>query len=269
MQFEDIGQPRWLPAIDRWVQRLGLGRSLMLLTLIGWLASVACSLLSIRLLGQGSYLIAVIVASACSLGLSLLFGYLLLSVVRYQHSTQAQLARRANQDGLTGVYTQRYFLDLAEREFARAQRYDMDCALLLLDVDRFQQINDRHGHLCGDRLLCELAEVCQETVRQADVLARYGGAEFIVFLPHTDPLGALDVAERLRERSAALGFEWLGKPVPFSISVGVASLRAGHLVLEELIADAESALRSAKSQGRNCVRAGDGGLADRSSFARR
>ncbi len=268
-QFDEIDQPVWLPTLDHWAQRLGLLRSLLLLTLVGWLGALLCSWLAIRVLGQGSFLIAAIIASACSISLSLLFGYLLLGLVRYQHSTQARLARRAHQDGLTGAYNRRYFFDLAERELARAQRYEMSCALLLLDVDHFKQVNERCGPICGDQLLCEICDACTETLRQGDVLARVGGEAFAVFLPHTDPLGALDVAERLRERIAKLGFHWRGQPVPVSVSIGVASLRNEHLSLEQLLNDADRALANAKSQGRNCVRAGDGGIGGRSSFVSR
>lgn len=268
MQFDDIDQPRWLPAIDRWVQRLGLARSLLLLCAVGWAAALLCSWLAILVIGRGDFLIAAVIASACSLGLSALFGYSLLSLVRYQHGIQAQLARRAHQDGLTGSYNRHYFLELAERELARAQRYEMSCALLLMDVDHFGRINDRFGHLCGDQLLCEIATVSQEALRQGDVLARFGGEEFVIFLPHTDPLGALDVAERLRERITGLGFSWEGRLVPLSVSVGVASLRADHSTLEQLIDDAATALHCAKTEGRNRVRAGDGGLCGRSTVAK-
>lgn len=251
--------------LDRWVQRLGFARALSLLTLVGWLFALLCSMLAIRIIGQGSYLIAAAIASVCSIGLSLLFGALLLSLVRHQHGTQAQLARRLHQDALTGVYNKRYFHDLAERELARAQRYEMSCALLLMDIDHFKRINDRFGHLCGDHLLCEIAGLSEETLRQGDVLAREGGEEFAILLPHTDPLGALDVAERLRQGVAELGFRWMDKPVPVSVSIGVAALRCEHQSLEHFLADAEAALRSAKSDGRNCVRAGDGGIGGRAA----
>ncbi|WP_397532613.1 GGDEF domain-containing protein [Roseateles sp.] len=268
-QFDDIDQPAWLPTLDHWLQRLGLLRSVLLLALFGWLSALLCSWLVIRVIGQGNFLIAATIASACSIGLSLSFGYLLLRLVRYQQSMQARLARRAHQDGLTGAYNRRYFNDLAERELARAQRYEMSCALLLLDVDHFKQVNERCGPICGDQLLCEISEACAETLRQGDVLARFGGEEFAVFLPHTDPLGALDVAERLRARIAGLGFHWRGQAVPISISVGVAALRSEHLTLAQLVNDADRALANAKSQGRNCVRAGDGGVGGRSSFVSR
>ena len=264
---DPFAPPHWLPVLDRWVQRLGFARSLLLLTAVGWVAALLCAVLAIRIVGQGSYLIAAGTASACSIGLSLLFGTLLLSLVRYQHGTQAQLARRLHQDALTGVYNKRYFHDLAERELARAQRYEMSCALLLMDIDHFKRINDRFGPLCGDHLLCEIAAVSQETLRQGDVLAREGGEEFAILLPHTDPLGALDVAERLRQGVAELGFRWLDKPVAVSVSIGVASLRSEHQSLEQFVADAEAALRSAKNDGRNCVRAGDGGLGGRKTPA--
>jgi len=144
---------------------------------------------------------------------------------------------------------------------ALARRYETACALVLIDVDRFKRVTDCFGRGCGDILLQRIAEASSETLREADVLARFSGKEFILFLPHTDPLGALDVAERIRERVLALDHGWNGHDVPISVSLGVAALSRDHLSLDHLIHDAEAALAAAKSAGRNCVRAGEGLLA--------
>ncbi|HEX2012669.1 MAG TPA: GGDEF domain-containing protein, partial [Roseateles sp.] len=202
-------------------------------------------------------------------GLVALFGYLLLSLLRHLDRTQRHLHRQAQLDALTGAYNRRHFLELAEREWSRAKRYEMPCALLLLDVDHFRLVNEQHGQPCGDQLLRRIAEAALETLRQADMLARFGGEEFIVFLPHTDPLGALDVAERIRERVEALGFQWNGRDVPVSASLGVAALHDHHITLDQLISDADDALHQAKSAGRNCVRASAGLLPGRSGVLNR
>ncbi len=160
----------------------------------------------------------------------------------------------ATRDELTGVFNRRQFLVLAEREWARCRRYDMGAAMVMFDVDHFKRVNDQHGHLAGDLMLREIARAAAQTLRHADFLGRFGGEEFIVFLPHTDALGALDVAERIRERVAAIQLEWRGQQVSTTVSLGVATLGISHDTVGALIADADRALYTAKDAGRNCVR---------------
>jgi len=178
-------------------------------------------------------------------------------LMRMLHDLEAarvQLDVLATRDELTGVYNRRQFLVLADREWARCRRYDMGAAMLMLDVDHFKRVNDLHGHLAGDLMLREIARAIADTLRHADFLGRFGGEEFIVFLPHTDTLGALDVAERIRERVAKIALEWRGERVTTTLSVGVGTLSSEHDTVGALIADADRALYTAKNAGRNCVR---------------
>jgi diguanylate cyclase len=169
-------------------------------------------------------------------------------------AARVQLDVLATRDELTGIYNRRQFLVLADREWARCRRYDMGAAMVMLDVDHFKRVNDLHGHLAGDLMLREIARAAAETLRHADFLGRFGGEEFIVFLPHTDVLGALDVAERIRERVAAIKLEWRGQQIATTVSLGVATLGISHDTVGALIADADRALYTAKDAGRNCVR---------------
>jgi diguanylate cyclase (GGDEF)-like protein len=171
----------------------------------------------------------------------------------------AEAARRqldvlATRDDLTGALNRRQFLVLADREWARCRRYEMAAALLMFDVDHFKRVNDLHGHLAGDLMLREMAQAVARTLRQADLFGRFGGEEFIAFLPHTDTLGALDAAERIREAVARLALEWRGQEIRTTVSVGVVPLEPDHESLGALIADADLALYAAKEAGRNCVR---------------
>lgn len=181
--------------------------------------------------------------------------WLALRLVFDLDEAQRTIEEQACRDPLTGVYNRRHFLTVVEREWARARRYGTHGALLLVDVDHFKRVNDGQGHLCGDALLREIARVSNESLRQADVLARFGGEEFIVFLPSTDPLGALDVAERIRQHVAALRLQWQGVSTGATVSIGVASLGPLHASVDALINDADAALYQAKEAGRNCVRA--------------
>ena len=164
-------------------------------------------------------------------------------------------AQAPARDALTGAYTQLHFVAAADREWSRIRRHGEDAALLMVDVDHFKRLNEEHTALCGDAMLVEITRLASATLRPYDLLARFGGGVLVVYLPHTDLLGALDVAERIRERVAGLGLAWQGKRVKATVSVGVAGIGGSHSGLDAVIADAGGALREAKSAGRNCVRA--------------
>lgn len=170
-------------------------------------------------------------------------------------ASRAHDAQRPARDALTGAYTQQHFVAAADREWSRIRRHGEDAALLMIDIDRLKGINERHGEPCGDALLVEITRQVSTTLRQYDLLARFGGGVLVVYLPHTDPIGALDVAERIRERVAALRVSWQTHTVRSTVSVGVAGIGASHAALDEVIAEAGAALREAKAAGRNCVRA--------------
>ena len=164
-------------------------------------------------------------------------------------------AQAPARDALTGAYTQLHFVAAADREWSRIRRHGEDAALLMVDVDHFKRFNDEHSTACGDAMLVEITRLASATLRPYDLLARFGGGVLVVYLPHTDLLGALDVAERIRERVAGLGLAWQGKRAKATVSVGVAGIGVVHAGLDAVIADAGAALREAKAAGRNCVRA--------------
>jgi diguanylate cyclase len=171
-----------------------------------------------------------------------------------QASAAAVDAQAPARDALTGAYTQQHFVAAADREWSRIRRHGEDAALLMIDVDHFKRLNDERGTACGDAMLVEITRLASTTLRPYDLLARFSGGVLVVYLPHTDPLGALDVAERIRERVAGLALLWQGARVRATVSVGVAGIGASHAGLDSVIADAGMALREAKSAGRNCVR---------------
>ena len=225
-----------------------------------WLTAVACLMAlaithaSLWLLGGGDRLLASVGALLCAALITPLIAWPLLRLLSELEDARVQLDVLATRDDLTGVYNRRQFLVLADREWARCRRYGISAALLMIDVDLFKRVNDVHGHLAGDLLLREIARAAGDTLRQPDLFGRFGGEEFAVFLPHADPLGALDAAERIRDRVAQLSLEWKGRSVYTTVSVGVAALGVAHESLAALIHDADQALYAAKDAGRNCVR---------------
>lgn len=246
--------PAWLGRLSRFVLRHGLWRSVVLLTLVVGTLAVLIAQAVIGVLGHGDRLIAAVSASLCSLVLTPLLGAPVLRLVFSLETARNKLGELAIRDDLTSVYNRRHFLAAVQGEWGRAQRYHTPAALLLIDADHFKRVNDSLGHLCGDELLRQIAGAAGGSLRQADLLARFGGEEFIVFLPHTDPLGAIDVAERIRARVEAIRFEWRGQPVSTTVSIGVAPLRPDLLSLDWTIHEADTALYAAKAAGRNCVR---------------
>jgi diguanylate cyclase (GGDEF)-like protein len=164
-----------------------------------------------------------------------------------------------------GVTSKALFLELIEREWARARRYGTGAALVLVDLDRHVQLSDTHGPGALDTVLAELARQTATTLRGADAIARFGPSQLAVFLAHADPMGALDVAERIRERAEFLQVDPQGEPMRLSVSLGVAQLRPAHLHLQALLHDAEDAVFAARQAGGNCVRAAPVDVSGRNS----
>ena len=179
-----------------------------------------------------------------------------IQLARAVAESRARHVLHAVDDDLTGLSNRRHFLELVEREFARCRRYGDDGAILLIDADHLRRINEHLGQLCGDALLLEVTKRVGTTLRQPDLLARFGGAELAVFLPNTDPLGALDAAERIRQQVASSPYQWQQTHVVATVSIGVATVHQGQLSVDTMIHEAEQALEAAKEAGRNCVRTG-------------
>jgi len=149
------------------------------------------------------------------------------------------------------------FLELAAREWSRARRYGTGAALLIVEVDRFARLLESRGIDVTDAVLAEMLLQTAPTLRGADLLTRYSDSEMAVFLAQADATGALDVAERIRERSELLEVLLPGQPqrLRVTVSVGVAQLRPAHPHLQALLDDAEDAVVAARQAGGNCVRA--------------
>ncbi|HEX9028040.1 MAG TPA: diguanylate cyclase, partial [Anaerolineales bacterium] len=163
-----------------------------------------------------------------------------------------QVRHLAITDGLTGIYNRRHLFELAGRELERARRYGHPLAIILWDIDHFKAVNDTYGHLVGDQVLQVVARRCRENLREADLLGRYGGEEFIALLPETSLPVARQVAERLR---CALGDNPIqcGQDcrVSITLSIGVADNQGECRQTEDLLARADQALYAAKQTGRN------------------
>jgi diguanylate cyclase (GGDEF)-like protein len=162
---------------------------------------------------------------------------------------ELELRLVASVDTLTGVMTRRAFVDAGRRDVARALRYGRNLSCLMIDVDRFEAVNDAHGHAVGDLVLQEVAAICRLELRAGDYLGRMGGEEFAVILPETGTDEACEVAERLRRAIAEPVCGPAGE-IRVTAGIGAATL-ARPQDLETLMANADDALYAAKAGGRN------------------
>jgi diguanylate cyclase (GGDEF)-like protein len=155
-------------------------------------------------------------------------------------------------DGLTGLFNHRHFWNLVNTELSRANLYQGELGLVLLDIDNFKQVNDQFGHATGDELIRRIATVLKSTVRETDLAARYGGEEFAVLLPDTSRKGVMRVSEKIRHAVEKMVFKIPETDITVSItvSIGVSVYRGDR---REFFNAADRALYQSKSQGKNRV----------------
>ncbi len=168
------------------------------------------------------------------------------------------LHRLATTDALTGLCNRRQFFELGSRELSRARRHKRPVAALMLDIDHFKNVNDRHGHQAGDKVLAEVARNLREEVRATDICGRYGGEEFAVLIPEVELEVARQAAERIRRSIEALVIPVSGASLRVTASLGVSVMEAEDLELDELLDRSDTALYRAKQAGRNRVCAWEG-----------
>lgn len=168
-----------------------------------------------------------------------------------------KLQQLANSDGLTGLANRRYFDDYFQQEWKRLSREQASLSLIMFDVDYFKNYNDTYGHLLGDECLRKIATVLKKAIkRPADLVARFGGEEFIILLPNTDLKGAIHLADKIRLQVKSLDIPHTDSNVSdcVTVSLGVAStIPQFNILPRTLIAAADEMLYKAKSTGRNCI----------------
>jgi diguanylate cyclase (GGDEF)-like protein len=165
----------------------------------------------------------------------------------------AIIAEQSVRDALTGVYNRRKLEEQLSAELARATRYKRALSLLMFDIDHFKRINDGFGHLAGDEVIRHVAKLASASLRDSDLIGRYGGEEFVVLLPEIAASGALVVAERIRASVAGTPATFEGREIAATISVGIAEAGSVPRTPESLLGDADEALYCSKKNGRNRV----------------
>ncbi len=182
-----------------------------------------------------------------------LLAYVAGVIASEQRRARDAAIRLSTIDPLTGLFNRTFFFAAVDREIARSARSNRGFCLLMMDLDELKTINDHHGHYFGDRVLGGVGEVIRSGVRKIDTAARYGGDEFVVLLPETDPTGAYVLAEKVRIGVTELDIEVSGSVLQASISVGVVSYPDDGRTSDELLISADQAMYASKRGGRNRV----------------
>lgn len=154
-------------------------------------------------------------------------------------------------DTFLDIYNRQFLMDMVDAECRRSRRFRHPFSFLLLDVDKFKEINDQHGHLAGDRVLQEIVKVIKGSVREVDIIGRFGGDEIGIAMPEADLEVARKVAERLKDAVSQHRFVYQGNKLNVTVSIGIAS--SENALTEEVLHFADRALYKAKDQGRNQV----------------
>lgn len=244
-----------LQRCSRAVVRLGVWRTTLLFSASISLLSLAFTWAYLRLSGYTEMGEAFYISLLVPLPMTLLPGSLIFALVSALEQARHTAHTLAMTDSLTNLRNRRYFMHTAQRELDLAQRHQLPLALLILDIDHFKRVNDLHGHDMGDQVLVEVARRCEKVLRTTDVLARWGGEEFVVLLPNTPLEQAHQLAERMRESVAYSAQLYASDDaVRVTISIGVAATATGQpTTLDLLVQAADRALFDAKRAGRNQV----------------
>ena len=190
---------------------------------------------------------------AAALAPMLLVAYITTMLSQDIMNAMARIRLIAETDELTHAYNIRAFNSIARRECALADRYNRTFSLLMVDSDSLKKVNDTHGHKAGDRLIKLVVQCIRDDLRTTDVVARYGGDEFICLLPETASEPAAHVAERIRRRIEDTALNAGQESVPTSVSIGVATYPEHGDEFDTLVKSADRALYVSKAQGRNRV----------------
>jgi diguanylate cyclase (GGDEF)-like protein len=175
-------------------------------------------------------------------------------VIMELEEAQQQLREQSNRDFLTNLYNRRYFSEVSKNIVDVSRRENKSSSIISIDIDYFKKINDTYGHHVGDEVLKKLAEILQSNTRKSDIVARFGGEEFIILLPFTNIQGAQKIAKKLKETVEKTPVEIDNIiTVPFTISIGIATIEEYDLIIDEVLNRADKALYQAKENGRNQI----------------
>lgn len=248
-----LSVPRPLVLVHRRAKQLGSRRVITEASLVCGFVSLLLYLAMVPLMSEPAspwLMTAVFVTTA-----ALVAGFLAITLPMVHDLAHAQFrAQRLTTHDANGIVNRRHFAQLAQREWERCRRYRSGATLLVVEVDHLASLEEDYGREASEAVMRAVALACDSTLRKPDLLGRHTGEMLAAFLPHTEALGAVDVAERLRAMVAEVIVPWNRASLRVTVSIGVAALGDTHLSLNAFLAEAEAALLAAQKAGRNCVR---------------
>ena len=230
---------------------------------LGTLIIVACSI-ALSLLGTyvgidgvlmapKNLLAGWLLAVAIPLVVSLPVGFFLCTLLSDLERARSEAEQLANIDILTGALNRRRFIEISNQQLRVTRESGISITVLLLDVDDFKQVNDRHGHESGDAVLKMITKQCAKTLRSDDVFARWGGEEFVALLPETDAHKSRNVALRIRDVISSATVATRNANINVTVSIGIAPRLEWDETLDDLITRADQAMYKAKRDGKNAA----------------
>jgi diguanylate cyclase (GGDEF)-like protein len=216
-------------------------------------AAIGYSLAVVATAPSGPLAMSTVTILGVNLMALVLLAFVGMIISREQRRARDAAIRLSTIDPLTGLFNRSFFFAAIEREIARCARSGRGFCLVMMDLDELKTVNDRHGHFHGDRVLRGVGEVIRQGVRRIDTPARYGGDEFVVVLPETDPTGAFVLAEKIRQGVESLDVAIPRADVRPSLSIGVVAYPGDGRTADELIIAADAAMYRSKRSGKNRV----------------
>ena len=248
----DFRSPAWVVASGRWIDRLGVGLSVLGLVALTLVGALFASWSMMSAYPPEWLLRSLAITAVVSTGIATPVSYVLCRLLTDVSRSRAALRQIAHVDALTGAQSRRHFMDTAPGLLADAER----TTLVLLDIDNFKQINDRYGHPAGDAVLRAVSCAARQVLRSDDLFARYGGEEFVALLPGAGGGDSARIVERMRLAIADLRLSVGGEPLRVTASFGVAirpRTADGDQTLREAVVAADTALYEAKRGGKDRV----------------
>ena len=206
---------------------------------------------------QRKYLLSIFIPLLLSTVI-IFFSYYLLAIVIAQVKRQKQLEVASTTDSLTGLFNRRYMEQKIQEEYARYQKTDSALSFLIIDIDLFKTINDKLGHAGGDSLLKAIAEDLKKCIRESDIVARWGGDEFLLMLPFTNKENAIKMAERIRQTVGSRTYVYENEVLSVTLTIGVSVVQDSEATSDDVIRKADLLMFQGKRAGRNRIVFTDG-----------
>ncbi len=227
-----------------------------LITLVAVVGSVAITIgLAMSLTGHYPDPVGIFIAILAPLIIAPCASYMMVSLAYRLQIANKRLKALRETDPLTNTLNRRKFMEIAERELALAERHCYPTSVVLVDFDDFKQVNDKHGHAAGDQALIHTIGVMKALIRESDILARFGGEEFILLLPHTAREGAQSLTQRILDQVAASRVPFEDIELTITLSAGIVTCETSRTPLDVLMCRADELLYASKQSGRNCATA--------------